>query len=189
MFEHIHAHKYTIENRELLKDSDLCGCCRCHWIYEPNEIDQWVHENENGIEVTATCSRCGIDSVVPEKAGYILTNELLKKMNNYWFELVKHFTPEQLVEQANIELLNKYYLRPHGFRIKIENQSESDPAYVVFEGLEDFYKTNNPKELLIKVAQLLPDSDVTIEYVETQKGDGKDQTESMVIHIHQQIPD
>ena len=49
MLEHIHAHHYTSGNRESLKKSDLCGCIGCRWIYEASEIDEWCHEDENGV--------------------------------------------------------------------------------------------------------------------------------------------
>ena len=189
MFEHIYAAKHSVDNRDALKNSDLCGCYRCGAIFEPSEIDQWVHEDENGVEVTATCPRCSIDSILPESAGFLLTNDLMTKMHNYWFELVHHYTPEELVEDSTIKVLNKYYLRPKGFRVDVVKDETDDRKYLFLEGKQEFYNTKNPKEMLIKVGQLLPDSDVEIETEETIL-DGKNiLREKMIIHLHQQIPD
>ena len=41
---------------------------------------EWVD-----FDLTALCPYCGIDAVIGESAGYPLTEELLKKMRDYWF--------------------------------------------------------------------------------------------------------
>jgi len=81
------------------------------------------------------------------------------------------------------------YLRPKGFRIEIGNEPESNRNYLVYEGAEELYKTNNPKELLIKVAQLMPDSEVQIITQDIQVGDEKISQDTLEIHIHYQIPE
>ncbi len=187
MFEYIYAHKHTSDNRKALQESNLCGCIGCRWIYEANEISEFHGEDEHGVEQTAICARCNVDGVLPDKAGYLLTNDFMTQMHNYWMEAVKEYSPAELVEESNIEYLNTYYLRPKGFRIEIKNHKKESTNYLVYEGNEEFYKTNNPKELLIKVAQLLPDSDVCISTDDTSVENGKDLQETMTISIHYQI--
>ena len=46
----------------------------------------------------------------------------------------------------------------------------------------------NPKELLIKVAQMLPDSDVIIGKKELLEGNEKISEETMVTRLYQQLP-
>jgi hypothetical protein len=189
MFEYIYAHKYTSWNRKVLQQSELCGCIGCRAIYPASEISQWHQEDENGVEQTAICARCNVDGVIPDKAGYLLTNDFLMKMHNYWMEPVKKYSPTELVEESTIDYLNKWYLRPKGFRIEIENEPKPNRNYLVYEGAEELYKTNNPKELLIKIAQLLPDSDVHIETQDISVGEERISQDTLKIHIHYQIPE
>ena len=83
MFEYIYAHKHTSWNRKLLQQSELCGCIGCRAIYPASEIFQWHQEDENGVEQTAICARCNIDGVIPDEAGYLLTNDILMKISIY----------------------------------------------------------------------------------------------------------
>ncbi len=50
--------------------------------YDPKEIKVWIDDDGGK---TAMCARCGIDSVIYETERYPLTEEFLKKMNEYWF--------------------------------------------------------------------------------------------------------
>jgi hypothetical protein len=187
MFEHIHAHLYTAGNRKLLEKSDLCGCIGCRWVYEASEIDEWHHEDENGVGQTAICARCNIDGVVPDDAGYLLNWDFMTRMNNYWLQQVHEYTPEEIVKESTIESLNRS-LWQKGFRIEINDERKPERYYLLYEGKEEFYFTKNPKELLIKIAQLIPDSDVIIETKEITEGDEKILKETMLIRIHQQTP-
>ena len=92
MFEYIYAHKHASWNRKVLQQSDLCGCIGCRSIYPASEIFQWHQEDENGVEQIAICARCNIDTILPDKAGYLLTTEFLTKMHNYWMEPVKEYS-------------------------------------------------------------------------------------------------
>jgi hypothetical protein len=49
--------------------------------FKPNEIEDWIEDNSG----TAICPYCGINSVIGESSGYPITQELLKKMRDYWF--------------------------------------------------------------------------------------------------------
>ena len=83
-FELTNAHEFCSYNRDLLENDSACGCFYCLELYNPAEITEWCCEPEAG-RVTVLCPRCGIDSVIPESAGYPLTEEFLKSMNDFWF--------------------------------------------------------------------------------------------------------
>ena len=84
-FELMYAHKECARNRKALEKDSKCGCFYCLEIYNPSEITEWCDEGTDG-EVTALCARCGIDAVISESAGYPLTEDFLKSMNDFWFE-------------------------------------------------------------------------------------------------------
>jgi len=60
--------------------SERCGCFYCMKTFLSAEIEEWT-DNEQ----TAFCPRCGIDSVIGSKSGYLITPEFLEEMNRYWF--------------------------------------------------------------------------------------------------------
>lgn len=76
------AHKASWANEILLKISVKCGCFSCGEIYDPAEIVEWVEDRDG---LTAICPYCGIDSVLPDCAGYPITKEFLERMNKKWF--------------------------------------------------------------------------------------------------------
>ena len=83
----LEAHKYCNNNLEQLKKDSICGCFYCCKIYSPTEITDWIiSENSYDRFGTAICPYCGIDSVIGDSSGFPITEEFLKKMNNYWFE-------------------------------------------------------------------------------------------------------
>lgn len=49
-------------------------------IFNPNEITEWIDD----VFGTAICPYCGIDSVIRESNGYLITTEFLKKIKQYW---------------------------------------------------------------------------------------------------------
>ena len=73
-------HKNATLNRNLIDQSDACGCFYCLEIVSPDEIDEWTDD-----ESTAICPKCGIDSLIPSAAGIPLTDGLLKEMHHYFF--------------------------------------------------------------------------------------------------------
>ena len=75
------AHKHSSNHRDDIEKSDQCGCFYCLEIFSPTEILDWVDDGS-----CALCPRCGIDSVIGEKSGYLITREFLRKMNDYWFQ-------------------------------------------------------------------------------------------------------
>lgn len=76
----IAAHKFSSKHKDLVMQSDKCGCFYCLAIFSSNEISEWIDE-----ENTALCPKCDIDSVLPSVAGYPLVKDFLKQMNEYWF--------------------------------------------------------------------------------------------------------
>ena len=78
----VKAHKASYENEGLLKKSKKCGCFCCGKIFDSSEIIEWAIDRNGD---TALCPYCGIDSVLPDSAGYPLTEEFLMKMHKRWF--------------------------------------------------------------------------------------------------------
>ncbi len=76
----IAAHKFCSNNREMLENDRICGCFYCRMTYATSHITDWIDGGN-----TARCPFCGIDSVIPESAGYPLSSEFLRIMNEYWF--------------------------------------------------------------------------------------------------------
>lgn len=89
---HIEAHKASFKHRKQIEKSTECGCFYCLHTFHPQEINLWWDAPENTPDdlynshgLTATCPRCGIDSVIGSASGYPLTKEFLEKMRIYWF--------------------------------------------------------------------------------------------------------
>ena len=77
----IKAHKYSKNNKDKLLMDSSCGCFYCCEIFNPTEINEWVHDDN----VTALCPFCGIDSIIGEYSAFPITKEFLTEMNKYWF--------------------------------------------------------------------------------------------------------
>jgi hypothetical protein len=79
------AHDHCNNNFRELENSKKCGCIYCFEIYDPIEI----LDNEHSLwldESTATCAKCGIDSVIGDGSGYPVTDRLfLELMGFVWF--------------------------------------------------------------------------------------------------------
>jgi hypothetical protein len=58
-----------MRNRDELLLSTRCGCFYCGAIFSPEEVEDWVDEEE-GVGQTALCPRCGIDAVIGSYSGY-----------------------------------------------------------------------------------------------------------------------
>ena len=79
------AHRFSSGNRNLVVMSDNCGCFHCLAIFKPTSIFAWTDGKEWEPHATALCPKCGIDSVLPSEAGFPITKEFLKAMENHWF--------------------------------------------------------------------------------------------------------
>jgi hypothetical protein len=79
------AHKRCIRNRAEIEASDACGCFYCKAVFPAGEIDEWTDIDNPRAEQTALCPRCGIDSVIGDKAGFRITPEFLDEMHRAYF--------------------------------------------------------------------------------------------------------
>ena len=62
-------------------ESHICGCYHCFSIFKPEDINEWVDDvNEDRIPL---CPYCHQDAVIGDACGYIITEDLLKEMNEY----------------------------------------------------------------------------------------------------------
>ncbi|MBQ2726111.1 MAG: cytoplasmic protein [Clostridia bacterium] len=80
MFDILHAHHFSKDNRQFIENSVNCGCFYCGRIFPGSEITQWIDGGK-----TARCPHCSVDSLLPEDCGHPVTDEFLKQMNEYWF--------------------------------------------------------------------------------------------------------
>ena len=76
----ISAHRTSSNHRQLLSESDQCGCFCCLNVFVYQSIDEWWDD-----ETTAVCPSCGIDSVIGSASGFPITQEFLKAMQDYYF--------------------------------------------------------------------------------------------------------
>lgn len=74
------AHKHSSNHRDAILESSICGCFYCCRTYPPTTIQKWTDAGQ-----TALCPNCGIDSVIPDVAGFPLTPEFLAQMKAHWF--------------------------------------------------------------------------------------------------------
>jgi hypothetical protein len=78
------AHKHCSRHYTEVQESDICGCFYCLRTFKPQEILDWIEEEQ--FESTALCAKCGIDSVIGSKSGYPVHDErFLREMCDYWF--------------------------------------------------------------------------------------------------------
>src|SRR5262245_20230069 len=79
------AHQHSIDNRAEVEGSTLCGCFHCGAKLRPAEIIEWVDANREGEGQTALCPRCGVDSIIGDRSGFDISDELLSAMQARWF--------------------------------------------------------------------------------------------------------
>lgn len=77
---HIKAHKHSSIHRVELKASTFCGCFYCLAVFPPNEITQWIDDDQ-----TALCPKCEIDSVIGSASGFPITPDFLMRVHDHWF--------------------------------------------------------------------------------------------------------
>lgn len=81
LYDILHAHHFSKNNRQFIENSQNCGCFHCGRIFPGSDITQWIDGGK-----TARCPHCGVDSLLPEDCGHPVTDEFLKQMNEYWFQ-------------------------------------------------------------------------------------------------------
>src|SRR5262249_31549028 len=79
------VHETSRDHRTEIECSNVCGCFYCGAVFDPGRITDWTDEDEQGVEQTALCPRCGIDSVIGDGAGWIIDRQLLDEMSGRWF--------------------------------------------------------------------------------------------------------
>ncbi len=79
------AHDHTINHRDDILRSEICGCFKCLAIFKSDDIKEWTDELTDGTSVTAICPKCGADSVFGSSSGYPIEEEFLRKMQEHWF--------------------------------------------------------------------------------------------------------
>ncbi|MEA2051198.1 MAG: hypothetical protein U9O56_10790 [Campylobacterota bacterium] len=76
--DYIVAHEYTLNNKQYIEKSKECGCCYCMTKFGSDEVKYYIGKD------TAVCPNCDVDAIVCDIIVPV-TDELLKKMNRYWF--------------------------------------------------------------------------------------------------------
>jgi len=79
--DYIEAHAFSSNHKQALLKDGLCGCFYCIEIFDSRLITEWVKDTSG----TAICPFCGIDSIIGQSSGYLITEEFLSKMKQYWF--------------------------------------------------------------------------------------------------------
>jgi len=75
------AHKHSINNKEEIMNSKVCGCFYCREMFVPTEIKHWIKDSK----LTAQCPYCLIDSVIGDASGIPITKAFLDAMYKRWF--------------------------------------------------------------------------------------------------------
>ena len=81
---HVAAHTHSIRNRDEVLASDTCGCFYCLSTFPPAEVRKWIEEGDGS--ATASCPRCGIDSVIGSASEYPVSADFLRAMRRHRFE-------------------------------------------------------------------------------------------------------
>ena len=74
------AHLLSSHHRKAVLASTSSGCFYCLEIFEPAKINRWLEA-----EGTALRPYCGIDSVLSDNVGILISREFLAQMNHHWF--------------------------------------------------------------------------------------------------------
>lgn len=75
-----HTAKFAMHNRPQVERAENCGCFHCLKIFPPSAVKEWTDNDD-----TAICPHCGVDAVLPESFDFKLTEDILRKLNTYWF--------------------------------------------------------------------------------------------------------
>lgn len=79
------AHRHSANHRSEVLSSSLCGCFYCCSTFPPGAIKVWIDKDDRGVGATALCPKCGIDSVIGDRAGFPVSPEFLEQMKAHWF--------------------------------------------------------------------------------------------------------
>ncbi len=86
-------HKHSFGNRAEISLSGLCGCFYCLKSFHSEAIQTWWDSPQDSVDadteargITAVCPLCGMDTVLGDQCGYVLNNDLLTRMQRFWFD-------------------------------------------------------------------------------------------------------
>ena len=71
---------YSSNNKDMIAISDKCYCFYCRESFESGEVTDFSDGGKS-----ALCPRCGIDSVIPDSIDEDIDENVISKMNEYWF--------------------------------------------------------------------------------------------------------
>lgn len=77
--------RHCFSNFQEIQKSDECACFYCRSRFKPSDIKQWASHPLPELPKTAICPNCGIDSVLGDASGLMLTDALLSFMRKEWF--------------------------------------------------------------------------------------------------------
>jgi hypothetical protein len=101
------GHDFAADNKQLIEESETCGCFYCLSIFPASDVKEWV-----GVRPRAVCPFCGIDSVLPDKSEMLIdsmdtsatwTLFFLNKMHERWFSRKTAVSAKELKERKNEE--------------------------------------------------------------------------------------
>lgn len=70
----------AMKNRQIIEQSNNVGCFHCVKIYPKQDIKEYTDKGQ-----TVICPLCEVDSVVGDMCGFELTEDIIKKANEYWY--------------------------------------------------------------------------------------------------------
>ena len=81
--EHLNnLYLHSINHREEILGSKVCGCFYCKKIFKPQDIIVWIKDRDGA----ALCPFCSIDAVIGDASGYPINNDILEKMYKKYFK-------------------------------------------------------------------------------------------------------
>ncbi len=64
--------------------SEFCGCFNCYAIFPPTSLKWRSNEDTERLgDLTAVCPHCGVDTLIGDHEGYVITKQLLKRMKKH----------------------------------------------------------------------------------------------------------
>jgi len=81
------AHAHASGHRAELERGRSCGCFHCCSIFPASQILEWIDDDDVDEQgQTALCPHCGIDAVIGDQSGFLLSRDFLEEMRARWFE-------------------------------------------------------------------------------------------------------
>lgn len=75
-------HKHSIRNKEEILASKGCICFYCKMECIPTDVVEWVDKGS----ITALCPNCGIDALIGDASGIVITPDILEEAYHNSFE-------------------------------------------------------------------------------------------------------